>query len=91
MKDVKIEFVKEVLDLIKRYKLEMGSQVHLETGGEYAPMTFFINCTNVFKKDDKFDSEEITNKNINILEDYLKESKDINESLRLFCIKMRNV
>ena len=69
------------------------SDVHWSCDGEYAPITLFINCNDLFYWGTA-DAEEITAENIQILEDTIKEfgPYDMDDiAMNLFCCRSRKM
>lgn len=88
------EFVLRVLRLTSEME-EGGDFLWWRTDGEYAPVTFFVNCNDTFWWGTG-DVEPITPDNIAVLEQAAKDCADVDEVLdgyagELFCARVRKM
>lgn len=94
MKNVDLNFVCRVLSIFDGFNGLSNDDVWWRTDDEYAPITLFINCNDVFLWGCS-DCEEVTPDNIAILEQCVKDVELITERRRhaevLFCCRVRNM
>lgn len=90
------QFILKVLDLTGMHNGDMCGELFWRTDGEYAPVTFLVNCNDVFCWGCA-DCERITPDNIHLLEEALAEVRaaspnkwDIYADM-LFCCKARKM
>lgn len=93
------EFVLRVLTLMAKHDVAGSSAVWWRTDGTYAPITFFVNCNDVFAWASA-DCETLTPDNIDLLESTLDEiasmekvdavsGPSIYDAFDLFCARIR--
>ena len=89
-------FILRVLGLTSYASGDMPESLMYRTDGEYAPITFFINCSDEFFWGGA-DCEELTPENIHILEEALEDCRRVNRVLAscyaasLFCCRVRKM
>lgn len=89
---IQVEFVYRWLDLACRY--DMQDSFWWRTDGEYAPVTIFVNCNDLFWWATA-DSEQVTPDNLDVLEQAIKDCRAIDDcsscGIDLFCCRLRKM
>lgn len=81
--------------LLEVTSFDIADEIWWRTDGEYSPVTFFVVCNDLFWWGTA-DCEAITPENIYLLEESIKELKELGESkyylaTSLFCCKARKM
>lgn len=74
-----IEFIRRVLGVFNGFDGPNGESLWWRTDGEYAPVTFFANCNDLFVWGSA-DSEPITPETIDVLEQSLRDLQAVAEA-----------
>jgi len=91
-KTVDCDFILKVLQITSTYDCK---DIYWRTHGEYAPVSFFINCSDIF-----FwacaDDEELTPDNLEVFKQSYADTENLHESGKiyadiLFCARMRKM
>lgn len=88
------QFILEVLQLTAMFPSDLCSDLLWRCDGQYAPVTFFINCNDLFWWGCA-DGEDITEENIHLLREAIKDLEDYPLSKAdaplLFCCRVRKM
>lgn len=89
--DKDLNFILDFLGVIA--EIDACGEIWWRTDGKFAPVTFLINCNDLFYWASA-DCEEVNPENIHILKQAIEDSKELTDShhaLLLFCARVRNM
>jgi hypothetical protein len=90
----KSDFILEVLQLTAMFPNDLCSELMWRCDREYAPITFFINCSDLFYWGCA-DGETVTKENIHILRESIKDlapyALNRQDASLLFCCRVRKM